>query len=401
MGTYAAAYKPAYTPNGSIPRPVAKSYQEQEQNNAEDLWNDQYNTLSDDQKRSAALRDSSQTQAQDALTKFNSDKASNVGAFKATNTMDYQPTQVGQWLASLGGSLSRAPAPTTASGGAAVRPVVAASGSPSSALAAFDPSQLTNFDPSAAGKEYADGAYGDFKNKVSDQLNELQNKSVAAGRLHSGLFDADSGNVITRLGSDYSNAIAQEAGVFSGQREAALQGGKNLAYQRASDIDRNTETAAEARAAESAKSTEDANNFSLGQYQDETQRYSVGLSGAEQADQMGYQKASDLDKYSYNQAQYQDDQNFQREQTGLNAALNEEGRYNDEYNTSADRMGSYVSSTRDWANQDREAQDLRDQIALLRAQQRGGGNSAGGSPAPTSTTALQKQALALGVPYRP
>ncbi len=402
MGTYASAYKSAYSPSNGIPRPAAKTYQEQEQNNAEDLWNSQYGDLSADQQRASTLRDSTQKQAADALTKFTSDTSTKVGAYKPTNTQLYQPTQLGQWLTSLSGNLN-GPGQTAAvrTGGLGPIPAGSPGAAPTSELAKFDPSALTTFDPSAAGKEYAAGAYGDFKNNLSDELRTLENKSVAAGRLHTGMFDTDTGNVVTRLGSDYNNKIAQEAGVFSGQRLSALQGGTTLAYNRASDIDRNTETAAEARAAEAARTAEDSNSFALSSYADQTARYGLGLDAAGRADQMGYQLASDLDKYGYYAAKYQDDQAFQRGQTGLNAALNEEGRYNDEYNTASDRAGSYASATRDWAASDREAQDQRDLLNQLKAAAKagpswGGSPSGGGVVQPTPN---QQLALRAGVPY--
>lgn len=74
------------------------------------------------------------------------------------------------------------------------------------------------FDPGAAFKEYASGAQGDFNKQLGQQLRDLGGKAVGQGRFDSGFYDADQGQVIRDVSSDFSNRIAQGALQTSGMR---------------------------------------------------------------------------------------------------------------------------------------------------------------------------------------
>lgn len=72
-------------------------------------------------------------------------------------------------------------------------------------------SRAINFDADRSFKEFASGAYGDFQTNLGKELRNLAGRSVGAGRLDTGFFDEDQGEVITSLGRDFQNTIAQGA----------------------------------------------------------------------------------------------------------------------------------------------------------------------------------------------
>lgn len=82
-----------------------------------------------------------------------------------------------------------------------------------------------DFDAGAAMKEYAKGAYSDFERGVKTSLDSLRGLSVGEGRLDTGFFDKDQGDVITELGRGYTSDIAKQAlnaaGITSESRSAA------------------------------------------------------------------------------------------------------------------------------------------------------------------------------------
>lgn len=173
---------------------------------------------------------------------------------------------------------------------------------------AFDPTQfgvsdsvgtLEAFDPTEYGTTFARGAYGDFQAQLGDELTNLTNRSVGAGRLRTGFFDQDQGGVVMRLGSDFNNRIAQASTVFSGQRLDALRSGAQLREGAVSRI-------------------------------------------------------ADL---SYNRARDLDESNFRTRNTALGASMDRERLASDEYQRNADRIAEYVSANREWAAMDREREE--------------------------------------------
>lgn len=408
-----AEYKRVYSSAYNTSRPDPENWQTARDYDAMDRWDDLGRTVDSDLDRAGDIRNETRTGAKSALDKVNTGRSTNVEGYRATNTESFQPTQMGQWLSTLSSSFGSRPTASRASTGS----VGSVGGMPSPAssgvrpyegeLAKFDSSDVSDFDPGSYGKEYASGAYGEFQDLLGDELQGLENRSVGAGRLRTGLFDRDQSSIITRLGSDYNNKMAQQSGTFAGQRLDALRSGADLRYRRASDIDTNTlareaaaQRAAETSAANALRASELQNDYDLGLYDSETKRYGLGIDAARSADEMGYRRASDLDKYGYDRATYLDDQQFARDRTGLDAALMEEGRYIDDYDRTFGRASDYASSSRDWAAADREAQDLRDEVARLRAEQAAGSKTGGGGTRTTASMSPNQQiALKMGVPY--
>jgi hypothetical protein len=90
--------------------------------------------------------------------------------------------------------------------------------------------QYEEFDPTEAYRESAGGAWSMAKRDLADQLEELAGQGAAAGRLNTGFFDRDQGELIQRTTRDYQDRIAQgamqAAGMEQGQRRDLLQHGQ-------------------------------------------------------------------------------------------------------------------------------------------------------------------------------
>lgn len=71
--------------------------------------------------------------------------------------------------------------------------------------------QYQRFDPGAAFKEYAGGAWKAVQSDFADNLESLASKAAGAGRLNTGFYDRDQGELVQRTMGDYSNRIAQGA----------------------------------------------------------------------------------------------------------------------------------------------------------------------------------------------
>jgi len=300
-----------------------------------------------------------------------------------TATRDFKPT----WSSVDGGSglPTRSSTPVGRTGpNAAATPTATFD---SANLRGFDAAALENFDPSSYGKEFAGGAYGDFKRNLSDELRVLTNQSVGAGRFTTGLFDEDQGRVINRLGESFNDKIAQESGVFSGQRLSALEGGANLRYKRASEMDTNARSITELNATNAATAARQAADLAsaegIAYDQHAIERDRVGLEGygletdrsrvaggfAQSADELAYKRASDMDRLSYDQAKGLTDVGENRARTARDTAIGRERTYLDEsYRRSGDAT-SAASGQLDWAARNKEMEDLRAEIAAIRKSQ--------------------------------
>ena len=223
--------------------------------------------------------------------------------------------------------------------------------------AGADNAALEGFDPTAAGTTFAQGAVGQFNEDLSTQLAALERKSAGTGRLQTGFYTGDQGTVATNLGKDFNAQLAQAATTFSGQRLAALQGAATGATNIAQDEAGNELTS----------------------------------SG----------------------------QNLTARNDALTGALNEEQMARQGYQSAASNAGAYTSATRDWAAQDKTAQDQIDYNAALALymQGKGGFPTGPGGPTlpmvpPTGVTGapgtpsdnaapgwLTAEAKAFGVPY--
>lgn len=79
--------------------------------------------------------------------------------------------------------------------------------------------QARDFDPRKAVNEYAQGAYQEIFNGtggVGQQLDDLRGRSVGSGRLDTGFFDRDSGEVMQRGQADLNSRIAQQSTAAAG-----------------------------------------------------------------------------------------------------------------------------------------------------------------------------------------
>ena len=172
--------------------------------------------------------------------------------YQPTNNQSTQVAAQTPWQSAYGGVSNAVQAPgavssaysglRAAQGPAAVTSTLSP-GNASGALTDFSSADVSGFDPSAAGKEFASGAVGQFNQNLTSRLGTLQNQAVGAGRLRTGFYDRDQGSVATQLGKDFNNQIAQEAGVFSGQKLGALESGAGMRLSRAQGIDANRLTA--------------------------------------------------------------------------------------------------------------------------------------------------------------
>lgn len=400
MGIYSPASTPSY---GAAPaRPAAKTWQEQQQYDAQDAWKQQGSSVYGDQSSARDTASTYRAGADSAASTFAGGQPAAVAAWKP---MAAGPSQLDKWLGSApafagggggggggAGGVGSVGLPGGGGGGAA----------PSGqALSRFDPKALEDFDPAAYGKDYAKGAYGQFQTDLGDQLSQLERSSAGTGRLKTGFYTGDQGRTVERLGGQFEDKLSQAATTFSGQRLSALQGGEQLRYQRAAGIDADALTAsaqADARAQASAsnnlRATEDQNNFAL-------DRWKTGLNAAGSADELAYRGTADRNAQTYGQAQFQDTMGYNTRKGGLDAALAREQEYNGLAGKANDRADSYTSSTREWAANDRDSQDSRDEAERLRRMNdpgygRGGSWSTGGGV--TRTTPMKIGMFGIPVP---
>jgi hypothetical protein len=88
---------------------------------------------------------------------------------------------------------------------------------------------LEAFDPRAAFQEYAGGAQRMFMDELGRELTTLRGQSVGAGRLETGFWDLDQGDVIRNVSGDFQNRIAsgalQTAGMEQQRRGDLLASG--------------------------------------------------------------------------------------------------------------------------------------------------------------------------------
>lgn len=407
MGTYAASY---YKPPAEEKDPYANSLAR---------WGQEGRRTDEDVNAARRGRDTAAGAAGAAVGSFGSrNPSANVGGWAPSAVAGYSPTQIQQWMGSMSGlgaapTLSKPPAVSAQS----VNYKDVNFDNPN--LSQFSADRLLNFDPSAAGETFAKGAFGDFQNSLKDNLQEYDDQSIAAGRLRTGQYDVDKGRVVTRLGSDFSNRIAQAALEFSGQRLQGLTSGTQMQLERASNMDANARAIAELnanlglRAQETnagnalTASTANAANALAGD------RNAIDLFGAQTsragtmgnlalgADELNFKKASAIDAGTWGQATFMDNAGNEQARTGLEAALGRERTYLDNYNTASDRSSSYASADRQWADYERQMKELKDEIARLRGEgpaKTGGGT---GSELTYGNDNLRNLAKTWGVPYRP
>jgi hypothetical protein len=119
-------------------------------------------------------------------------------------------------------------------------------------------SRAENFDASKALNSWAQGAYSNVSTALTQRLRDLTGQAVGAGRLNTGFFDEDQGQVIRGAQQDFSAALAQQslgAASLQSQSDQALgrfgqaqqETGLDVAQSRREEMI-NTEREAQARA---------------------------------------------------------------------------------------------------------------------------------------------------------
>ncbi len=225
--------------SGRIARPQAKTYQEQEEFDAQDAWAAAGKTTAGDVARSGAGRDSAAAAAAAAYAKYSGGPS--VSGWSPEHTAGATPNNVAQWMHALPGGGSRAAGPggPTDMGGGPAGPALSAPGAPGGPAGPGAPGgegdfgDVSGFDPTAAMGTYAGGAIEKFNANLTGRLDKLQNQAVGAGRLRTGWYDRDQGSVATQLGKDFNADIAMQATTLSGQRLDALKAGAGLREQHA------------------------------------------------------------------------------------------------------------------------------------------------------------------------
>lgn len=104
-------------------------------------------------------------------------------------------------------------------------------------LGATNFDQLEGYDPSAALKQYATGAWSDVQQQLGDDLDAVRNRDASLGRLNTGFFDKARGDTITRVMRGYTNDLAGQAMNASAQKLQALSAGGQLRLGRAGQMD--------------------------------------------------------------------------------------------------------------------------------------------------------------------
>lgn len=84
--------------------------------------------------------------------------------------------------------------------------------------------QATNFNPTGAVRDYATAAYDATSQNIRDQLAKLAGDDVSQGRINTGFYDEDRGEVMNRNLADYNSKVAQAAYNATGYQLENQQG---------------------------------------------------------------------------------------------------------------------------------------------------------------------------------
>lgn len=77
--------------------------------------------------------------------------------------------------------------------------------------------RAASYDPAAAVDKFAQGAWSQAQAGIKQDLGDLRGAEVGAGRLDTGFYDYDQGQVMKSAIADYNSKIAQTAVQASGQ----------------------------------------------------------------------------------------------------------------------------------------------------------------------------------------
>jgi hypothetical protein len=84
--------------------------------------------------------------------------------------------------------------------------------------------EATGFDPRAALQEYGEAAYGDFSKKLTREVGEMGGRAVGAGRLDTGFYDVDQGELVTDLAGQYQRDLSSHALDAAGMNLRRIEG---------------------------------------------------------------------------------------------------------------------------------------------------------------------------------
>jgi hypothetical protein len=80
-------------------------------------------------------------------------------------------------------------------------------------------SRAQSFDASKAVNQYAGGAWNSIAGQLRQQLRASGGAAVGAGRLNTGFYDEDQGEIINRATSDFQDRMAQTAVQAAGMQQ--------------------------------------------------------------------------------------------------------------------------------------------------------------------------------------
>jgi hypothetical protein len=83
--------------------------------------------------------------------------------------------------------------------------------------------QAMAFDPERALRQYGDAASASFQRELRRQLRDLAGSAVGAGRLNTGFYDEDQGQLVSDLASRYNEAFASRALEAAGMNLGRIQ----------------------------------------------------------------------------------------------------------------------------------------------------------------------------------
>lgn len=170
-------------------------------------------------------------------------------------------------------------------------------------LAAFNNDEYRNYDPTQAVGQYARGAWNAIQPDLADQLDSVRNQDARLGRLDTGWFDKDRGQVMTRAVNSVNAGIDQQAVNAAGLRAGVLQGAYGQLLDRAND----TDTLGTQAAIESGKlGLERAQGIDANRLSALDRSTGYDLQRAGQADTLGYNALNAATGYDTDLAQSMD-----------------------------------------------------------------------------------------------
>lgn len=380
--------------NTNTNRPAPTTWEEQQQQQAQDQFSSLGQQAIADQGTAAGTRNRATADADSAISRLGTPQQSAMAGWTATQA---PPSSMAKWMGAMpqwnGGAASQ-PARLVSREGAG------GGGAGPNAWDKFSSEELRTFDPSAAGTQFAEGAFGDFKSKLGDELDALQNRSVGMGRLRSGWLNKDQGQTVTRLGSDFSNALSRAALDFSGQRLGALTSATGFEADRARGTnDYNLGMIRENNAMSTAAS-ERASRETMAANEMASNNWQAQLRAAMEQAGLESQNWRFGEEMGFNKAKFMSESDQRANEFATSSILGRERTANDNYSSAAERASGYASSALDRADYARELADLRKEIARLRAGTSGPATTGGGVAQINPVDGVNSRvAAAFGVPY--